>query len=62
MLENLGYRVHIVSEGYLAVESDSRGDQAVVLMDVRMPEMDDYEAVAAIRTLEDARKDAARPS
>ena len=47
MLEDQGHEVTIVGDGRLAVEAVGSRDFDVVLMDVQMPEMDGFEAVAA---------------
>jgi signal transduction histidine kinase/DNA-binding response OmpR family regulator len=52
MLEDLGCRVHAVSNGRLAVESAARRRFDLVLMDCQLPEVDGFEATARIRAWE----------
>ena len=53
MLEGLGHRVSIVGDGRQALDALARGRFQVVLMDVQMPVMDGFEAVAAVRRSDD---------
>ncbi|MBD0306474.1 MAG: response regulator [Nitrospiraceae bacterium] len=52
MVEQLGYRLDIVSNGREAFEAVFRGTYAAILMDCRMPEMDGLAATVAIRQRE----------
>ncbi|WP_052007308.1 CHASE domain-containing protein [Burkholderia paludis] len=52
MLENLGHRAELASNGREALEKLARGGFDVVLMDVQMPEMDGLAATRAWRARE----------
>jgi signal transduction histidine kinase/CheY-like chemotaxis protein len=52
VLEKRGYHVTVAADGRLALSALDRESFDVVLMDVQMPEMDGFEATAAIRRRE----------
>ena len=54
MLENLGCRVRVVSDGSAVLKALAEHRYDLVLMDCQMPDMDGYAATAAIRQHEQA--------
>jgi signal transduction histidine kinase/FixJ family two-component response regulator len=62
MLHVLGYGVDVCGDGLAGVEAALSGRYALVLMDCQMPEMDGFQATAAIRAGEAARGGSDAPS
>ena len=52
LLEKRGYEVVLAANGSEAVEASEHAEFDVILMDIQMPDMDGYEATAAIRARE----------
>jgi len=53
MLRRRGHRVQVATSGRLAVERCERGRFDAILMDLEMPDLDGYAAVARIRALDE---------
>lgn len=56
ILEEVGIKATIASSGLEAIECVKREDYDLVLMDIRMPEMDGYEATAQIRKIKSSKE------
>jgi CheY-like chemotaxis protein len=52
LLEKRGHRVRIAANGREAIEATEKGDYDLALMDLPLPELDGFEATAAIRDRE----------
>ena len=55
LLEQKGYVVTAVENGVQAVDALSNDEFNIVLLDIRMPEMDGFEACKSIREMEKER-------
>ncbi len=55
LLEKRGHSITVAGDGRLALAARAKASFDLILMDVQMPEMDGFEAVAAIRLDEQAR-------
>ena len=55
-LERLGLSADVVRSGLEAVDAASRRDYPLILMDLRMPELDGFDATRAIRAAETGRR------
>ena len=60
MIEDLGHKVEVVGDGRRAVEVSALNPFDLILMDVQMPEMDGFEALATIRGREILAAEAAK--
>jgi len=61
MLEKLGFQVVIADDGRGAVDAEAAGGFAAIFMDCQMPNMDGFQATAAIRRRQAGTKGAPTP-